>query len=564
MKNRNEHYLISLYWLLGLVFFGLSIAGGIRHYSPVPFGDMWLGYLDFFLHIDERGLEHWWSQHNEHRILLSRLFFWFDLAVLGGTTPFLQIVNYFLALSLWLVLCALAVGSMKDANAKNNVHYLMPLLLIPCFSLMQYENLYWGFQSQFYLVYLLPAIAFYSLSRAREESASIAWFWTACVMGILSLGSMANGVLALPILALQALLLRTKVWWFFVLAGLSCMGILLYFHGYNAVSGHGSLSTALLDRPMDLLRYLLLYLGSPFHHIVGNNHSLAQAMGLFLLASSVFFLFRVLTGKMTGNYPAALLAILLFIGGTALGTGGGRLLFGFEQALSYRYATPALLAWSALLILYVQHFSTALGKHPKLLILGIAIPLIALPSQLRFQHMNHHASSFEGKLAVLSLQMGVLDNVALQAIGIGTHPRWRLDDISKKMTKRSLSIFASPEMQRAAIPLGQTVNTSNTHDCQGYVDSTGPVIGDDHYIWIRGWLFDGSTNQTPEWINIADSQGRVIGYALPGQVRKDVANAVNPAALRSGFAGYIRKPSAEGPLIIRAEQPDCTMTFNVK
>lgn len=564
MKNRNEYYLISLYWLLGLGFFGLSIVAGVRHYSPVPFGDMWLGYLDFFLHIDERGLEHWWSQHNEHRILLSRLLFWFDLAVLGGTTPFLQIVNYVLAVALWAVLCALATGSMKDVNAQNIVRYLIPLLLIPCFSLMQYENLYWGFQSQFYLVYLLPAIAFYSLSRACNENASNTWFWTACAMGVLSLGSMANGVIALPILALQALLLRTKAWRFFVLAGLSCMGVLLYFHDYNPVSGHGSLSTALLDQPLDLFRYLLLYLGSPFHHIVGNNHSLAQAMGLFLLASSVFFLFRVLTGKMTGSYPVALLAILLFVGGTALGTGGGRLLFGFEQALSYRYATPALLAWSALLILYVQHFSTALGKHQKLLILGIAIPLIALPSQLRFQHMNHHASSFEGKLAVLSLQMGVLDNVALQVIGIGTNPRWLLDDISKKMTKRSLSIFASPEMQRAAIPLGQTVNTSNAHDCQGHVDSTGHVMSDDRYIWIRGWLFDGAAHKTPKWIYITDPQGRVIGYALPGQVRQDVAKAINPRALRSGFAGYILKPSAEGQLIIRAEQPDCTMTFNVK
>ncbi len=564
MKTRHQNLLLALYWLMGLGFVLLSIAGGIRHYSPVPFGDMWLGYLDFFLHVDERGLAQWWSQHNEHRILLSRLLFWFDLSILDGTTPFLQIVNYFLALALWLVLCALAAGSMNDGKSQNIGYYLIPLLLVPCFSLMQYENLYWGFQSQFYLVYLLPAIAFYSLSRACQEDASATWFWAACAMGVLSLGSMANGVLALPILALQALLLRTNAWRFFMLLALSCMGVLLYFHKYTTVSGHGSLSTTMLEQPLDLLHYLLLYIGSPFHHLVGNNHLLAQVMGTFLLASSAFFLFRVLTGKMIGNYPAALLAILLFIGGTALGTGGGRLLFGFEQALSYRYATPALLAWSALLILYTQLFSRTLGKHPKLLVLGIALPLIALPSQLRFQHMNHLGSSFEGKLAVLSLQMGVLDNVALQGIGISTHPRWLLDDISTKMTKRSLSIFAAPEMQRAAIPLGQMIDTSLLPDCQGHVDSTGQVVSDERFVWIRGWLFDGASRQTPKWIDIVDSHGKITGYALPGQLREDVAKVIHPDALNSGFAGYILKPAAGSQLILRAEQPDCTMTFNVK
>lgn len=564
MKSRHENLLIALYWLLGLGFVFMSIAAGIRHYSPVPFGDMWFGYLEFFRRLDEGGEAHWWAQHNEHRILLSRLLFWFDLAVLKGVTPFLQVINYMLALALWVVLCLLASKSMSSTQAPRLMRYLPPLLLIPCFSLMQHENFYWGFQSQFFLVNLLPLSGFYCLSRSNEPEASKSWFWAACALGILSIGSMANGVLALPIMVLQALLLRSKTWRLSTLAILSAGVLLAYFWDYQASRVQGSVTTYLLSKPLDLIHYVLLYLGSPFHHLVGGSPKLAMFMGLFLLGSSVFFLVRIITGKLQSTYPAALLALLLFIGGTALGTGGGRLAYGLEQALSYRYATPALLAWSALLILYAQYLAPKLLSNNKLLVLGLALPLSAFPAQFHFMKFNHFPSAFEGKLAVISLQMGVEDSAALRSIAIGTNQRWYLDEVTKYMSKHSLSIFSLPEIQRVSIPLGSKADRSPAPNCQGHIDAIDSVEGDDRFVWIRGWLFYPATRQTPKWINIVDQNGRIAGYALPGQERNDVARIIDPHAQYAGFAGYFLKSSASGPLSIRAEQPDCSMAFLLK
>lgn len=345
MNTRLINLLPAVFWLLGLGFVVLAITAGIRNYSPVPFGDMWLGYLSFFKTSVEQGLQPWWEQHNEHRIILSRLLFWFHLAVLKGQTSFLQVINYLLAFCLWIALCAQAGAHMKAIGEPQLTRYLAPLLLIPCFSLIQYENFYWGFQSQFFLVFLLPLCAFYFLSESsKTETSSHAWFWFACVLGVLSAGTMANGVLALPIMLLQGMLLRIKAWRLVILMLLASATCGAYFWDYQAIARHGSLGSALVERPIDLLHYVMLYLGAPAYHLMGKSQSLALAMGIWVMASSVFFLWRVLADRLPANPAVALLAMLLFIGGTALGTGGGRLQFGLEQALSYRYTTPALLA----------------------------------------------------------------------------------------------------------------------------------------------------------------------------------------------------------------------------
>lgn len=89
-------------WLLtGFVFItaasiALAILGGARAYTPVPFWDMWEGLFNFYLLVQSGDTSVWWAQHNEHRIVLSRLLFWLDIAVFRGAGLFLIIMNYVL------------------------------------------------------------------------------------------------------------------------------------------------------------------------------------------------------------------------------------------------------------------------------------------------------------------------------------------------------------------------------------------------------------------------------------------------------------------------------------
>ena len=83
-----------LFFIAAVIYIGLAVVGGVRAYSPVPFWDMWNGYLEFFTKVSDGQFSAWWAQHNEHRIILARIFFWLDLTLFGGQGWFLLIVNY--------------------------------------------------------------------------------------------------------------------------------------------------------------------------------------------------------------------------------------------------------------------------------------------------------------------------------------------------------------------------------------------------------------------------------------------------------------------------------------
>lgn len=557
----SERYLPSLrrlLWLCALGFAASAVVAGVRNYSSVPFGDMWPGDLLFYIATSGGDYSHWWAQHNEHRIVLSRLLFWIDLGLLQGKTPFLQMVNYGLAFAICAVLCRLASRSLREVDGVWLTPYLAPVIVVSCFSLVQYENLYWGFQSQFFLVYLLPLCAIYCLSRAGAVATGNNHFWLACLLAILSAGAMANGVLAAPVLFLQAILLRLRLWRLVVLAMLALLVPLLYFHEYVAAPGHGSLGVLLHQYPVDVLTYLLLYLGSPFHVLVGGSPLLAKLMGGLLVGSSAFFLWRELASPPRLVYRVALLAVLLFVGGSGLGTAAGRMFLGLEQALSYRYTTPALVAWCALLILYGQLWASLLARHPRLLSLLLLFPLAFAPAQWFFQHRSHFPDSFEGKVAVLSMQMGVQDQEARDRVAKSV-PNWMQDFIARELTKRSMSVFAAPEMQRAAKPLGEWGPIPVSEACVGHVDSMGKAPGDERYLRFRGWLMARESGRVPEYLRVVRGDGKIVGYAVLGQGRPDVAQIFGAEAHYSGFAGYVLASEQSETLTLQAESPACQL-----
>lgn len=554
---RPRTFLLCTLWTLALAFLVLAVTAGVHNYSPVPFGDMWPGDLLFYVAVSSGDQSHWLAQHNEHRIVLSRLLFWLDMAVLRGSLPFLQVINYLLAFAIWALLCRLAARTLREGACSELFRYLPPLLLVFCFSLIQYENFYWGFQSQFFLVYLLPMGAFYCLGRFADQGTGV-WFWAACLLAVVSAGAMANGVLAAPILLLLGILLRLRGWRLLVLACLTILIPAIYFQGYVSPSGHGSLSL-LWQQPGTAMTYLLLYLGSPFHHLVDGGALVAQLMGGFLLLSSLFFLLQALARR--ERFPMVLLALLLFIGATALATAAGRMMFGLEQALSYRYATPALIAWAALLILYFRWLTPALVRRPALLWLILLVPVAFLPAQLRFQHHNHFPDAFAGKTAVLSMQMGVQDQEARDSVARGV-PNWMQDFIAEELTSRSLSVFAVSELKRAAEPLGKVKDFAASSTCLGHVDSLDSVPGDERYLRFRGWLAVPTARAVPESLDVADASGRLQGRALIGRERPDVARVVAPWARYSGFSGYVLRSAASSALTLQGESPACQLQLN--
>src|SRR4051794_19522892 len=87
-----------------VLFWSLAIDGAVQNYSPVPFWDMWVGYLDFYNKVESSDWTIWWSQHNEHRIILARFLFWIDIKWFEGSSLFLVSLNYIFLGSIVLLL----------------------------------------------------------------------------------------------------------------------------------------------------------------------------------------------------------------------------------------------------------------------------------------------------------------------------------------------------------------------------------------------------------------------------------------------------------------------------
>lgn len=534
MTGMTENRKSQLFLLAATVFVALAITGGVRGYSPVPFWDMWDGYLGFFTKVMSGDVSAWWAQHNEHRIVLARIFFWLDLVIFAGQGWFLVVVNYLLQ----AVVCMLFWTIWKESRSEKH-HWIGYFLITWLFWWIQKNNLEWGFQSQFILAQLLPLAALYSLHRSvHVVPAFNKWFVLAMAIGVMSIGSMANGVLALPIMTVYAVLTRMELRRIVILSVVSVFALGAYFYGYIAPAGHGSLGQALRTNPLGLVHYIVVYVGGAFSF--GNNHVgvwTATIAGIFLVVSSVFFALNALARPREETLRLALLAFILYIGGTALGTAGGRLIFGIDQALASRYMTTSLMAWAALLILYLPLINTLrLSVQNKLWVCFAILLLFMVPIQLE-SLQSEKVRNFDRKLAALAVELGVKDEPQIKHI-FPSVP-WILD-IAEKPIAANWSIFGMTPIKDLREMQGAKLDILNVAKvCMGSIDEVLKINGESQYLKIRGWIFDPVRNKVPEYALLVDTLGTVYGVVLTGDDRKDVANEINSNARYAGFRGYL-------------------------
>lgn len=544
---------------------GLAVVGAFRFYSPVPHKDMWEGYLWFFLRVADGDIGAWWAQLNEHRLVLSRVLFWADLKWFGGASWFLIAVNYFLAsasaLLFWRILRAVSATE-KPATGEILLGFALTSWL---FLYCQKANLAWGFQSHFFLAQLLPLCALYWLHKSVVEIRGSPHFLVACGFGLASAGAMANGTLALPLMTFYALLTRQSIVRVGALLALSVVTIYIYLYDYHAPGGHGSLSQALKENPSGLLQYVLLYIGSPFYYLFFTGafgKLIALLMGLFFLGSSARFAIKSLRQPREGALTLALLFFILFVGGTALGAGGGRLIFGMEQALSPRYTTASIMAWAALLVLYSPTILVAIkSRDKKYLFPFAALAFLMIVVQLRALKLRD-GELFEKKISALALELQVKDQAQIWYVyAYGKDIQGALN-VAEKASARNLSIFGMYPFRDAREQLGAFVQQPALPACQGRLEAVEAIDGDARFVRVSGWIFNSAGRTYPNVIRFLDSHGKVAGYALTGQTRPDIANVIGKKALQAGYRGYLLADQM-GAMTLQGEDPPCQMRINV-
>ncbi|MFL6538960.1 MAG: hypothetical protein ACJ8JD_12360, partial [Chthoniobacterales bacterium] len=160
--------------------------------SEVPILDQWDAEGAFLLKPFVQGslrLADLFAPHNEHRLVLTRLWSLLLFVLNGQWDPFLEIVvNAVLVASIAVVFAFAASRLFPD---RQRAYVLVAVTMWAALPYAQ-ENTIWGFQSQFYFLLLFSLLAIWTLLNAKRD-------WRLIVIGgaaaLIACFSMISGFL---------------------------------------------------------------------------------------------------------------------------------------------------------------------------------------------------------------------------------------------------------------------------------------------------------------------------------------------------------------------------------
>jgi hypothetical protein len=339
-------------------------------YAPFPVGDQWWNLTP------ADNLPRLFAQHNEHRLVLARLLFEIDFRLFGGSGVF----NLTLVYVFQILHAAVLIGLARMAGLAGTPLVATGGLVVSLlFWGAQIENFTSGFQHQFTGVFALAALAFAALARTveaeqastatvggsgRPGSAGAGWIALSLLAAVGSVASMANGLAALGLLAAASVAMGLRRGRVALIVVTFVLLAAAYLNGYVTPAHHAKPSAVLFGAPDRVIAYVCLYLGGPFGVPLADavaaagwgpvdvlRRDFSIAFGAAAALGGVLAALAAL--RFRGPQRAGRLALAscgVFILATAFVTALGRADFPFEQALSSRYATPALALWAVLAI----------------------------------------------------------------------------------------------------------------------------------------------------------------------------------------------------------------------
>lgn len=252
----------------------------------VPYWDDYDALLNFTSKFHESSLHDKitliFSQHNEHRIVLSRVVTLVSSYLTGK-------INFkFLTLLGDLSLFGLLILFICSSFVLRKKLLFGVLLILLLFHPMYWGDICFATPSLTHVLALFLACA----SLYLLKSASIGYYILSLLLAVLVTFTDGNGMFvffaALPMLLYQKRYRATIIW---VCVGIGC--ILFYFHGYVKPAYHPSISDALFIHPAETMAYFFCLLGGSFTNF-GFNQVALYGMPLFVgIAIGAYFLFLI-------------------------------------------------------------------------------------------------------------------------------------------------------------------------------------------------------------------------------------------------------------------------------
>jgi len=167
---------------------------------------------------------------------------------------------------------------------------------------------------------------------------------------------------------------------------------------------------------------------------------------------------------------------------------------------------------------------------------------------------------FNREVAVLALELRVRDEQQINSVYVMDQGLFNTVAVASEY---NIGIFDRFPWRDLAPQLGNIVRAREAANCQGHIDQVSSIDGDNNYLRVDGWLFSNTEDRTPQLIQIRNPIGEIAGFALTGQPRPDVAEAVDDDAERSGFRGYIRREYSQPQMTLSGVDVDCALQVDI-
>ncbi|MGZ4985702.1 MAG: hypothetical protein ACXV8A_06390, partial [Chthoniobacterales bacterium] len=497
----------------------------LRYGIDTPWGDQWDGMAQLFekMQAGTLGLGDFFAFHNEHRIFFPRLVS-FALARLTHWNIRAEMVV------IWALLCLCAVNLRGLALAtgwreSRGRGWLVLATNILLFTVLQWENLLWGFQIGFIFplatltASLWAAVALrrpfdflVTMALCLATTFSIAsgftsWFLTAPLL-LVSLGKERSS--------------RENLWWALWL-GIALLSTYFYFHGFTRPRNHPS-ETHALAHPLFALQFFLAYLGNPFASGTWLKAAyLAPVTGavlLLTLAVCVTCLWRQRADKTLLARALPWIALTGIALTNALLTTIGRAGFGISAALPSRYVSFALMLPIGLLFLVsllVRHLQTRVI----VLVLGATFAVLFFSASV---HCFSHLTGFQHKLFA-GKSVVEFSNVLDEPAAIRRYVHWMGPALRPRMNVLDQLGYLHPPLVRsrsmaeiAASPrgqlMGQLTNFARKDDGD-YAAGGWAILPEVHRVADSVLL--AYEDKNGEWILFARVD---VGSAMPAVSQK--------------------------------------------
>jgi len=539
MKKINMKYLLLLFPVL---FLFLSIQYAVFNYSPVPFWDTWDGYMYDAIKTTNGDWKEFFSSHNEHRIVISRLLFFLNYYLLEGQFSVLVAINILMMAVSFLIFTCLSYKKLNEFNV-----YFICLSGCLLTFLSQGQNVWWEFQNQFFLAQVIPLISFVSFASAIDDNyalKNLKILYFSVFFAALSVFTMGNGFIVLLMMIFLLFLIKSRNREKIITAFLAAAAVIYIFTGKHIGKNSGTINFD-MDGVINCISYFLNYFGSPFRHLVsfyGSGTSAATWIsmffgGVFVLLFLFYFWLFIKNKTAHGRYALVSLCFVAFLIFSSLLIALSRSAYGVEQASIERYTTPVLMGWVAMLLLMwpqknkYKWFANSIS---------VALMVIMVPYQTTKKDRVYHGIAGDTLMIATFLNINDPENLKL----LSPRPS-RVGQVINEM-KNDAGFFTNSQryidMQKIftlTYDLRDYMGGAQEREC--VMSSIRPrVLDGARYQSISGaWLkyipYDGKRH----FFLVYNEDMQKVGYLVLGRARTDVAKHFSDNEFNVGFSGYI-------------------------